>query len=73
MSNPAAFIQACNDGRIWLHCSRCNEPKNYNAVEHLETIENPSYWGADPWWYETRVFKCPDCETTQQSSLHVQD
>ncbi len=73
MSNPGDFLQACADGRIWLFCSQCNEAKNFNDVEHLASIENPSYWGPDPWWHDTREFNCPDCSTTQQSVIQMQD
>jgi len=73
MSNPAAFLMACNEGRVWLHCSQCNAPKKFNDVEHLDSYENPAYWGPEPWWHDTRVFKCPDCGTVQQSTLHLQD
>ncbi|PLX84862.1 MAG: hypothetical protein C0617_06540 [Desulfuromonas sp.] len=70
MSNPGEFIQACAAGKVWVFCKNCDAPRNFNDVEHIRTVENPSYWGADPWWYEMRVFRCPDCGTEQQSPLH---
>jgi hypothetical protein len=73
MSNPGEFLMACNDGRVWLHCSQCNAPKRFNDVEHLDSFENPTYWGPEPWWHDTRVFRCPDCGTVQQSTLELQD
>ncbi len=73
MSNPGEFFKACSEGRIWLHCNQCNETKQYNDVKHLDSIENPTYLGPDPWWYDTKVFVCPDCGTTQQSVMHIQD
>jgi acetone carboxylase gamma subunit len=73
MSNPADFIRACGEGKVWLFCGECAAPKNFNQVEHLRTVENPAYWGTEPWWHEVRVFKCPDCGTTQQSTLHLDE
>jgi len=69
MSNPGEFLQACANGQVWLYCRHCDEPKNFNRVRrHIDSIGNPAYWGAEPWWHDTRVFECPDC-TTEQSSL----
>lgn len=73
MSNPGEFFQACSEGRLWLHCKQCNEIKQYNDVEQIDSIENPSYWGMEPWWHDTKVFKCPDCGTIQHSVIHLQD
>lgn len=71
MSNPADFIRACGEGKVWLFCRECAAPKNFNQVEHVQTVENPTYWGTEPWWHEVRIFKCPDCGTTQQSTIHL--
>ena len=51
MSDPSLFIRACLDGRVWLFCRECGESRNFQEVEHLHTIENPSYWGTEPWWH----------------------
>ncbi|BCR06752.1 hypothetical protein DESUT3_38210 [Desulfuromonas versatilis] len=73
MSNPAAFIQACNEGRLWVHCDQCNDPKPLNRVERLDTIQNQSYWGPEPWWHDTHEFTCPDCGTVQKSLAQLQE
>lgn len=69
MSNPGAFLQACADGNIWVYCGQCQQAKNLNAVEHVDCIGHQSYWGDEPWWHDTRVFKCHDCGTEQQSPI----
>ncbi len=69
MSNPGEFLQACADGKIWLFCTKCNEVRNINDVEHLDCIGNESYWGPEPWWHDTRVFKCKECGTQQTSAI----
>lgn len=66
---PGEFLQACAAGEVWLYCKRCRQTRNFNAVEHLRSIENPSYWGPEPWWQDTREFRCPDCGSVQQSNL----
>ena len=71
MSNPGEFLQACADGHIWLYCETCGDPKNFNDVKHLDSIGNPNYWGTEPWWHDTRVFECPDCESTQRSLIEL--
>lgn len=48
MSNPADFIRACSEGQVWLFCQEYGAEKNFNAVEHLETLENPACWGGGP-------------------------
>ncbi|BCA80584.1 hypothetical protein [Desulfuromonas sp. AOP6] len=73
MSNPAEFVKACVDGKVWLFCSECQESKNFNDVEHIDSEGHPSYWGTEPWWHDTRIFKCRDCETVQRSTLHLQE
>jgi len=73
MSDPSQFIRACLDGKIWLFCRECDASRNFQEVEHLDAIENPSYWGDEPWWHEVRVFKCPVCGTTQESTIHLQE
>lgn len=72
MSNPAEFIQACADGKVWLFCKNCNEARLFKDVEHVGTVENPTYWGSDPWWHEIRIFKCPACKEQQQSTIHYE-
>ncbi|MCK4621741.1 MAG: hypothetical protein KAT62_05940 [Desulfuromonadales bacterium] len=69
MSNPGEFLQACADGKIWLFCSKCNEEKNINDVEHIDCIGNENYWGSEPWWHDTRVFNCRECGTRQESQI----
>ena len=69
MSNPGEFLQAAAAGKVWLYCKQCNEPKNFNDVEHVNCIENENYWGPEPWWHDTRVFKCKDCDTEQESKI----
>ena len=69
MSNPGKFLQACADGKIWVYCAECQDAKNLNAVEHIDCIGHESYWGDEPWWHDVRVFKCPDCETVQESKI----
>jgi len=73
MGNPGEFLQTCAAGKVWLFCSQCDTAVNFNAVEHLDCIENPHYWGPEPWWHDTRVFRCPLCLGKQQSVLHVND
>jgi hypothetical protein len=73
MSNHADYIRACSEGTVCIVSDECAAPKNFNQVELLRTVENPSYWGTEPWWHEVRVFKCPDCGTTQQSTLHLDE
>ena len=72
MSNPGEFLQACADGKIWVYCSVCADAKNINDVENIDCIGHESYWGDEPWWHDIRVFKCPDCETVQQSKIEYQ-
>lgn len=72
MGNPGEFLQACADGKIWVFCDSCQQPKNLNQVEHIDCIANQSYWGAEPWWHDTRVFNCHDCGTRQQSQIEFQ-
>lgn len=72
MSNPGEFLQACAEGKVWLFCAACDQVKNFNDVEHVDCIENPACWDAEPWWHDTRVFNCPDCQTQQQSKLELQ-
>lgn len=69
---PGTFLQACAAGEIWLFCKSCQVAKNFNAVEHLRSIENPAYRGTEPWWHDTREFRCPDCGTVQQSPIERQ-
>ena len=69
---PGEFLQACAAGEVWLFCKTCQEAKNFNTVEHLRSIENPAYWGPEPWWQDTREFRCPDCGGVQQSALERQ-
>jgi hypothetical protein len=72
MSNPGEFLQACADGRIWLYCENCDEPKNFKTIQrHIDSIGNPAYWGPEPWWHDTRVFECPDCATEQHSLIEL--
>ena len=66
---PGAFLQACAAGEVWVYCKTCQKAKNFNDVEHLRCIENPSYWGNEPWWQDTREFRCPDCGSVEQSVL----
>ena len=73
MSDPSQFIRACLDRKVWLFCSQCNDTRNFQDVEHLHVIENPAYRGTEPWWYEAKVFRCPVCETTQESVIQLQD
>jgi len=73
VGNPTEFIQACVDGKIWVFCKTCDEARNLNAVERLDTIGHPSYWGDEPWWHDIQVFKCPVCNSQQQSSIHLED
>ena len=71
MSNPGEFLQAGAEGRLWLFCDTCREPKNFNTVRHLDSIGNPAYWGDEPWWHDTRVFECPDCGSEQRSPIEL--
>jgi len=73
VGNPAEFIQACVEGRIWVFCKECDEARNLNEVERIDTIAHPSYWGAEPWWHDTQVFNCPVCGSRQQSTIHLQE
>lgn len=72
MSNPGEFLQACADGKIWVYCSECQDAKQLNLVENIDCIGNEHYWGDEPWWHDTRVFKCPDCQTVQESKIEYQ-
>lgn len=69
MSNPGEFLQACAAGKIWLFCDRCQAVKNLNDVVTIDCVGHPSYWGNEPWWHDTRIFHCPDCDTQQQSAI----
>jgi len=73
VGNPAEFIQACVEGRIWVFCKECQEARNLNSVERVNTIGHPSYWGDEPWWHDTQVFNCPVCNSEQQSVIHLQE
>ncbi len=72
MGNPGEFLQACAEGKVWVYCSYCNQAKKLNAVETIDCIGNESYWGEDPWWHDTRIFRCCDCQTEQKSKLELQ-
>lgn len=72
MSNPSAFLQACADGKVWVYCSECHAAKRLDMVETIDCIGNENYWGDEPWWHDTRVFKCCDCDNVQQSKLELQ-
>lgn len=72
MSNPGEFLQACAAGKIWVYCSQCQAAKNLNAVESIDCIGNALYWGDEPWWHDTRVFRCPDCGEVQESKIEYQ-
>ncbi|PLY02949.1 MAG: hypothetical protein C0624_07415 [Desulfuromonas sp.] len=73
MGNPAEFIQACVEGRIWVFCKKCQEARDLNSVKRIDTIGHPSYWGDEPWWHDTQVFNCPVCNSEQQSTIHLQE
>lgn len=72
MSNPGEFLQACADGKVWVYCAECNEPKKLNSVENIDCIGNESYWGDEPWWHDIRVFRCRDCGSVQESKIELQ-
>lgn len=69
MSNPGEFLQAGADGKLWLYCHECDEAKNFKDVEHVDCVANENYWGDEPWWHDTRIFKCTDCGSEQSSKI----